>query len=265
MIPRQLAAALAGLTADRLPAHLKLYNGGSFFDPQAIPPADHAVLARQVAGFERLTVECHPSLVGRRVLRFRDQVEAAAAETGRRAPRLEIAVGLETAHPGVLARLNKRLTLGGFQRAAEFLRRHELALRVFVLVKPPFLDEPEAAEWARKSVEFAFDCGATAVALIPTRFGNGALEVLASQGEFTPPRIEALEAALDQGIRLGRGRVFADLWNLADFSRCPQCLPARRARLEHLNLSQTTPPPVPCQHCGHALESNPPPGSGHSP
>src|SRR5438477_980560 len=43
---------------------IKLYNSGSFFDPLAIPLEDHTAIARRVATFERVIVECHPALVG---------------------------------------------------------------------------------------------------------------------------------------------------------------------------------------------------------
>src|SRR5207247_3572102 len=138
--------------------------------------------------------------------------------------KLEVAMGLETAHPQVLEKLNKRMTLDQFRRAAEFLRKNELALRVFILVKPPFLDETEALLWAKRSIDFAFDCGATVVSLIPTRFGNGALEALARRGEFSPPKLATLEAAVDYGVGLKRGRVFADLWGLEEVSIWEVCL-----------------------------------------
>ena len=141
------------------------------------------------------------------------------------------------------------MTLDRFSRAAKFLRQHEIALRVFVLVKPPFLDAAEALHWAKRSMDFAFDCGATAVSLIPTRFGNGALEALAKRGEFSPPKLATLEAALDYGIGLKRGRVFADLWDLEKFSDCNECFERRRARLGEMNLRQFPRPLVVCQHC----------------
>lgn len=252
-IPGQLHTALATTTnATPQPRQLKLYNGGSFFDPRAIPPADYPALAALATGFDRVIVECHPTLVGRRTLAFRDSLSLAAANARCEPPALEMAMGLETAHSGVLARLNKRLTLDGFRRAADFLREHGLALRVFILVKPPFLDEPEALEWACRSLDFAFDGGATVAVLIPTRPGNGALEALAAAGQFAPPRLATLEAALDYGIGLGRGRVFADLWDLERFADCPACFAARRERLARTNHEQTVQPRPICQVCGSA-------------
>jgi len=181
-------------------------------------------------------------LVGEDCLRFRDLLGNG--------PKLEVAMGLETANPEVLARLNKRMTLDQFARAAEWLRRNEISLRAFVLVKPPFiLREEEALHWAERSIDFAFDCGATVVSLIPTRFGNGALEALAKVGQFASPRLITLEGATEYGVALSRGRVFADLWDLEQFSDCKHCFPARLARLREINLGQAMPPRVHCAKC----------------
>ena len=200
-------SAAAGHQAD----WIKLYNAGSFFDPGAIPREDYPEVARLCRGFRRVIVECHPSLVNERILAFRDLLAPGT--------RLEVAMGLETAHPEVLHRLNKRMRLQDFTGAAAFLRHHDIALRNFVLVRPPFLDEEEALEWACRTIDFAFDCGSEVVSLIPTRLGNGALEELARQGLFAPPRIETLAAAHKYGLELLRGRVLADLWDLTKFVR----------------------------------------------
>src|SRR5262249_13839962 len=116
---------------------LKLYNAGSFFDPRAIPPEAYKAIAARIGGFERVIVECHPQFIGPRCLRFRDLLAQSTTQStagAREAPRLEVALGLETVHPAVLAKLNKRMTLEQFSRAAEFLRNNALALRVFVLI-----------------------------------------------------------------------------------------------------------------------------------
>lgn len=250
-IPGQIRYALDQLQAQAQPQlrWIKLYNSGSFFDPKAIPPADYPAIAHilntgcgQGTPFSRVIVECHPALVGQRVLRFRDVL----------AGRLEVAMGLETAHPQVLARLNKRMTLDMFARASAFLRGAGVDLRAFVLVQPPFLAEAEALEWTQRSIEFAFACGASVVCLIPTRPGNGALEALAVRGQFKPPSLGMLEQALDWGVRYGRGRVFADLWDLHRFNRCTTCFEPRRQRLAHINATQQPAPPVRCPVCSSA-------------
>lgn len=242
LIPVQIDEALTALRISHplLPARrVKLYNSGSFFDTGAISPEDYPAIAEQLAGFERVIVECHPALITERVLQFRERL----------APTLEIAMGLETIHPGVLPRLNKRMTIEQFARAAGFLRTHGIALRAFVLVQPPFMLESEAVEWAVRSAEFAFECGAGVVSLIPTRAGNGALDALQAIGEFTPPRLSTFELALDRSLELRRGRVFGDLWDFEKFSPCPSCRTARRERIARMNLSQAIEPRVSCSDC----------------
>ena len=235
-IPRQLDAALGAVPGPF--DQLKLYNAGSFFDAGAIPVADHAAIADRCRTASRVVVECHPSLVGKRILRFRDLLGTT---------RLEIALGLETVHPDVLAKLNKRMTTDDFARAAAFLRSHDIDVRVFLLLKPPFLDGPSALEWTARSVEFAFVHGANVVSLIPTRFGNGALEELARSGDFTPPTLSQYEEAVDAALAQaqGRGRVFADLWDLERFSDGPATFARRRARLEEMNRRQVVLPRIP--------------------
>ena len=235
-IPAQIDFALSQLPAARI---LKLYNSGSFFDSRAIPVEDHPAITERVNNFDRLIVENHPALVDDHCLLFRDRLNC----------RLEIAMGLETVHPEILPKLNKRMTLDQFSTAATFLRTHDIDLRVFVLVQPPFMQPHQAVLWAQRSVDFAFDCGATAVTLIPTRGGNGAMEALAANQQFSPPRLEILEASLSYGLGLNRGRVFADLWDAEKIPSCPNCRIPRIARLRHMNLSQANLAPARCDSC----------------
>jgi radical SAM enzyme (TIGR01210 family) len=236
-IPAQVDYALARLPPAR---QIKLYNSGSFFDPRAIPVDDYSAIANRVASFERVIVECHPALVGENCFRFKDHLPG----------RLEVAMGLETVHPQILERLNKRMTTDQFAAAAGLLREREIDLRVFILVKPPFMRDGEARHWAERSLDFAFDCGATAATLIPTRAGNGAMEELSRIGEFSPPRLALLEAAAAYGMALNRGRVFVDLWDANPATVCPHCYDSRIARLRAMNLQQSISPPVSCAHCG---------------
>ncbi|HEY6099317.1 MAG TPA: hypothetical protein VIW03_07795 [Anaeromyxobacter sp.] len=239
-IPAQIRSGLARLPPAR---RVKLYNAGSFFDPRAIPPADDPAIAAALEPFERVIVESHPALVGGR----------ARALAGRLPGRLEVAMGLETVHPVVLPLLGKRMTPEDFRAAAGRLAGDGIALRAFVLLGLPFVPPEETVSWALESARFAFDCGATAVAIIPTRPGNGALDALARRGEFAPPRLAAVEDAAARGVQLGDGRgrrVFVDLWDLPRLRECAACFPARAGRLETINLEQRVPPPVACEACG---------------
>ena len=236
-VPQGAIAAQIRHALDRLPParQIKLYNAGSFFDPNAIPPEEDEEITFLVAGFERVIVEAHPAFIGKRCRQFSRRLNG----------QLEVAIGLETAHPQVLARLNKRFTVEDFQRKAAWLRQEGLDLRVFLLVRPPFMSEAEGLEWAKRSLDAAFDAGASVCCLIPTRGGNGAMEVLAKAGMFAPPALRSLESAQEYGIGLQRGRVFADLWDIEKFYTCA-CSPARAQRIAEMNRSQAVPPMIDC-------------------
>ncbi|MCW3096147.1 MAG: putative Fe-S oxidoreductase [Chthonomonadaceae bacterium] len=241
-IPAQIAWALERLPPAR---QIKLYNAGSFFDNQAIPPEEDEAIADLVSGFERVIVECHPSLVGERCLKFARRLSG----------KLEVALGLETAHERTLERLNKRFTVADFRRSAAVLRANDIDLRVFLLLRPPFMTEAEGLEWACRSLDVAFDCGASVCCLIPTRAGNGALEALAEAGLFALPTLASLEAAQEYGLKLRQGRVFADLWDIEIFSQCA-CDPARMNRIATMNRTQQIPPQVLCLRCQDSIEQD---------
>jgi hypothetical protein len=251
-IPRQIDHALARLPAAQ---HIKLYNSGNFFDRQAVPREDYAAIAGLVGDFHTVIVENHPKLCGEACLEFSDLLGCAKRRSPAEnfpqpgevtEPRFEIAMGLETVHPDILPRMNKQMTLEDFKRAATFLTAHGIAVRAFILLKPPFLPEAECVAWGLRSVEFAFDCGARVCSLIPTRSGNGVMEQLERDGRFSPPTLSSLEDTLAGGIALRRGRVFADLWDAERLANCPVCAPGRITRLRQMNLSQEIHPAIDC-------------------
>ncbi len=273
-IAKQLAYALTRMPAAR---HIKLYNAGNFFDAQAIPPGDWPRIVELLNPFETVIIESHPRLIGPSCLTLRDRLRAARASLPALGARereaqdpltpnpsppkrgrgeqeggqaLQVAMGLETVHPDVLPRLNKRMTLADFEKAARFLCDQEIVVRAFILLRPPFLDEAEGVHWAKESLRFAFDAGVECCVVIPTRAGNGAMEELQRQGDFAPPRLDSLEEVLDHGIGMRRGRVFVDLWDVERFYECQRCGPARTERLRTMNLTQQWTPRVVCSCWG---------------
>jgi radical SAM enzyme (TIGR01210 family) len=239
-IPEQIRFALSQIDLpDPSRSAIKLYNAGSFFDSKAVPPSDLPAIAALVSPFGRVIIECHPSLVGPRVLAFRDMIPG----------QLEVAMGLETAHPEILARLNKGMTLELFRRSSRFLRDAGIDVRTFILVKPPWMTEAEGVEWARRSLDFAFACGSTTCCLIPTRPGNGALDALLHSGEFSPPTLRSLELSLEYGLSLRLGPVLADTWDLSLLAACPTCRDQRLQRLRHMNYHQNLPRGLNCPAC----------------
>jgi archaeosine synthase beta-subunit len=232
-IPHQIEWALNQLPDAK---HLKLYNSGSFFDGRAIPVEDYPGIASRISYFETVIIESHPRLINEKCLQFREMLK----------PELQVALGLETVHPDILRKLNKRMTLEDFTNAVGFLNQHGISSRAFILLRPPFLSESEGIYWAERSLDFAFDAGVECCTVIPVRPGNGAMDLLMERKLFSPPHIRSLEKVLEYGLKLNAGRVFADVWDLSLFSTCNECLGKRTSRLIEMNLNQKIPDPVIC-------------------
>ena len=245
-IPRQIQSAFRSMQSSARPSWLKLYNSGSFFDPGAIPVDDHAAIAVMASEFERLVVECHPSLIGDRCWRFRDRLSS----------RLEVAMGLESVHPAALSRLNKRMTPEDFARAAAQLRRHDVDVRAFLLIQPPGMPGVDVVDWTVQGAVFAAQAGAGVVSLIPTRSGNGALDRLQTARQFASPSLRVVEQAFERSLAAvaTRARVFLDTWDWSRLARCGVCAQARLERVEAMNRIQRLLPRIDCA-CDIAEES----------
>jgi radical SAM enzyme (TIGR01210 family) len=227
-------------TPPPVPARLKLYNASNFFDQRAVPVQDLPAIAGLAAPFTAVTVESHARTVGPRTL------ELARTLSGS----LEVAIGLETTHPAAIQHLNKRLSLTRFAQAAGFLADHTIALRVFVLLNPPYVPAEEAVQWTVHAVEYAVRRGAAVVAIIPVRSGNGEVDRLQALGHYTPPTLSGLEDALDRCLGFAPTVVTVDLWDADRLTTCSDCSSARIERLARLNLTGLPEPRIACSTCG---------------
>ena len=208
-LPRQLDLALAASGASRRPPDLlKLYNASNFFDPRAVPPADAAALLERARPFGKLVVESHARLLGRRCLAAAESMEG----------RLQVAIGFECAHPGVLARIGKGLGVADLRKAAAFLAAAGIGLRAFVLAGPPFLPRQERPAWTRRTCELALELGAGQVVLIPLRSSPGELARLVEAGEVELPDLDEIEQTVELCAALAPARILLDTWDLARLS-----------------------------------------------
>jgi radical SAM enzyme (TIGR01210 family) len=240
-LARQLERVLQALDYP-VPDRLKLYNASNFFDQRAVPSEDIVGIAKLTAPFRAVTVESHASTIGPKTLAFARQIPG----------RLEVAMGLETIHPVAAAQLNKRLDLARFDWAASFLSENGVDLRVFVLIGAPFVRADETVAWTVRTVEYAVDRGASVVSIIPVRGGNGEMERLEALGDFIPPTLSQLEAALDGCSQIARAVITADLWDVDRLAACEHCRSERIERLRRLNVTGRAEPRVACTMCNAA-------------
>jgi radical SAM enzyme (TIGR01210 family) len=237
-----VVATLGDVRCERV----KLYNSSNFFDRRAVPLSDVQGIAELTTPFSAVTVESHPNTIGPAALEFAAEISG----------RLEIAVGLETIHPVAAAKLNKRLDLARFDRAARFLSENDIDLRVFVLLGAPHIPPRESVAWTVRTVEYAVDRGASVVSIIPVRGGNGEMERLQAQGDFTPPTLAQLEEALDRCAHIRCAVVTADLWDVERLRACEDCRETRVERLCHFNLTGRPAPGIVCDCSDRRAEAS---------
>ena len=224
---------------------VKLYNAGSFFDPQAIPSGDLPRIAELLAGKRCAIVECHPRFVDDRCISFAKAIAPV---------KLEIAMGLETVDPEVLPRIKSSMTLDDFECAARFLPGNGIDIRAFILLGPPGHLGGERIDWAQRSIDYAFSVGVECCVVIPVRAGNGIVDALEAKRLYARTNLAELQSVVEYGIRSAHGRVFADLWDIENIAGCPRCSAARAAALEEMNLTQR-PSAGPDCSCSRFIES----------
>lgn len=237
---------LASRTAASSHRWIKLYNSSNFFDAYNVPTDDLAQIASLVGSFERVIVENHPRLLSDDIRNFRNRL----------AGRLEVAMGLETVHPQLLAWLNKKMTVKDFADACQALTSMDIDLRSFILLGLPGLSQQESIHWCLESLRFAKSNQVRHCSIIPMRAKDGVLLRLEKAGHFKNVDAFMLEEVMERALQEGLGIVTADLW---DWDRmrghCDVCRRARLGRLEAMNLQQQVVERVKlnCQ-CAAALE-----------
>lgn len=179
---------------------LNLYNNGSFLNDAEIPANERRAILRAIGAnphIRMLVVESRPEFV--REANVRELRELLPGK------HVELAIGLETVDDRRRAIcINKGFTLRQYERAAAVAAKH-VALRTYVLLKPPFYSEAEAADDAVATIRHAFATGSTTVSLEPCTLQAYTLaEYLAACGLYRPPWLWTVVDVLRRTAGLGK-------------------------------------------------------------
>jgi len=162
---------------------LKIYTSGSFLDPVEVPPdIQKEVLEMAAERFDRVLIESRPEFILPDRLRILQDIVD-----------LEIAIGLESANDEVLVHsLNKGFAYSDFRKAAEVLIKHEIPLRTYLILKPPFMTEGDAIRDGVASIRAVEDVSAC-ISVNPMNIQRFTLvEHLFNRGAYHPPSIWSL-------------------------------------------------------------------------
>ncbi|HIH69127.1 MAG TPA: archaeosine biosynthesis radical SAM protein RaSEA [Methermicoccus shengliensis] len=183
---------------------LKLYTSGSFFDPTEVPEEARRTILRMCAHerVERLVVETRCELATKNVLE-----EAASIM-----PRLEIAIGLESASDAVRGEcIGKGTTFSDYEAAVMRASALGIPTKTYLLLKPPFLSEGEAMQDVLSSIEKVAPLSRRiSVNLCNVQRGT-LVERLWRRGEYRPPWLaSAVEILLEAKRAHGNHVIMCD-------------------------------------------------------
>ncbi len=161
---------------------IKIYNSGSFFDPNEIPENVQENILSLFSDRKRVIVETRPEFITyERMKRFK------------KFSNLMVAVGLESSSDEVLKNsINKGFSRSEFERAAGILKDLSIPLKTYVLLKPPFLTEREAIEDVIRTIEFASEYSEI-ISVNPVDVQSYTMvEYLWNHGYYRPPWLWSL-------------------------------------------------------------------------
>jgi hypothetical protein len=198
--PGQLAtrilAQLSWIRSHHDPASydlVKIYTSGSFLDPCEVPPAARDAVGDAFRG-KVVIAETRPEFVTPEVL---DDF-IARVDDGSRAVPLYTAIGLETTDDGIREKcIRKGFTFADYLGAARIARDAGAGVKAYLLQKPPFLTEREAAEDMSRSLA-ALAGHADLVSLNPCTVQSGTtVEWLWQRGAYRPPYLWSVLRVLE--------------------------------------------------------------------
>ena len=126
---------------------VKIFTSGSFLDDKEIKPNVRKQIFKTLyETVEKVSVESRPEYIS-------DQKLSKIREISK-SKIFEIGIGLETANDHIReSYLNKGFKFDDYKKATKTVKKHDVKLKTYVLIKPPFLTEKESIDDALQTVE----------------------------------------------------------------------------------------------------------------
>jgi radical SAM enzyme (TIGR01210 family) len=126
---------------------VKIFTSGSFLDDDEVKPkVRKEILSKLVETSDKVSVESRPEyVIDKKISEIKEIINSKTFEVG---------IGLETASDFIREHsLNKGFTFNDYKTAAQILKKYDVKLKTYILIKPPFLTEKESIEDSINTVE----------------------------------------------------------------------------------------------------------------
>jgi radical SAM enzyme (TIGR01210 family) len=183
----------------------KIFNSGSFFDEEEISEEVRKYIYDKVKSVSKIK----EFVVESRVEYIKESDLKAIRQTLKE-KHVEIAIGLESVNNHVRNYyVNKGLLYEDFLGAVELCKKFDIGVRVYLLFKPPFLNEQAAIDDCIHSVNTLINLHVNTISINPVNIQkNSYLEYLWHQNRYRPPWFYSLFKALKK-IMLSRKDVLS--------------------------------------------------------
>lgn len=181
---------------------VKIYTSGSFLDIEEIPERVQLEILKDLGkDVQKVIVESRPEFI------VKERVEQLKYLVNE----LEIAIGLESADNFILRNsINKGFTFEDYIEKAELLRDLGVAVKTYILIKPPFLTEKEAIETAVNSTSKISKYSQT-ISFNPVNIqSNTLVEFLWKRNEYATPWLWSVVEVLQRSKSISDSRLISD-------------------------------------------------------
>jgi radical SAM enzyme (TIGR01210 family) len=163
---------------------IKIYNSGSFFDENEISEEVRGKIFKKIAdvpSIKEVVIESRVDYITDEKLNRMKQILNKKY--------VEVAIGLESVDDYIRnTYINKGLKFKDFLDVIQLCKKHEVGIRVYLLFKPPFLNEQSAIEDCASSIKKLVELKINTISINPLNIQkNSLVEYLFYQNRYRPP------------------------------------------------------------------------------
>jgi len=176
---------------------VKFFTSGSFLDEKELPRELQLYAIKKFSKAKKIVIESRPEFI--------KNLEGMEGN-------IEVAMGLESANDRVLEySINKGFRFNAWMKNAKLVKEFGKKLRVYILIKPPFLKEKEAIEDAINAAKKVKDIADT-ISFNPTAIhGRTIVETIWQRHLYRPPWLWSVIEVIKETAKFYDGMIKCDV------------------------------------------------------
>ena len=234
-ILQQFESALKRYNGEKF---VKIFTSGSFLDDKEIKSSvREKILKKLYETAEKVSVESRPEYItNKSIEKIKKIVDLKIFEIG---------IGLETADDYIRKNnINKGFTFNDYKKATDIMNKHNIKIKTYVLVKPPFLSEKQAINDSIGTIEKINNI-TDIVSLNPVNVQRNTLvNFLWKREQYRSPWLFSVVQILIEGKKiLGDKRIKCDIvggGNIRGAHNCGECDKDYLQAISDFSLKQDT-------------------------